>query len=73
MPATTTQPQFEQSVAKGAGVRQAKTGAVFGQKLDKARIVRKDINRPGFNLGKHAFVEVLDLKRHRCMLSNTLT
>jgi hypothetical protein len=59
----TTWPQLEQSVAKGAGVRQAKTGAVLGQKLNEARIVCKDINWPGFDLGEHAFMEVLDLKR----------
>jgi hypothetical protein len=39
-------PKFEQSVAKGTGVRQTKTGAVLGQKLNKARIVCKDINWP---------------------------
>ena len=63
MPATTTQPQFEQSVAKGTGVRQTKTGAVLGQKLNKARIVCKDINWPGLDLGEHTFMEVLDLER----------
>jgi len=54
-------------------VRQAKTGAVFGQKLNQARIVCKNINWPGFDLGKHAFMELLDLKRPGCKLSNTLT
>ena len=69
----TTWPQLEQFVAEGAGVRQAKTGAVLGQKLNKAGIVCKDINRSGFDLGEHAFMEVLNLKRHGSMLSNTLT
>ena len=57
--------QFKQPVTEGAGVRQAKIRAVFGQKLSKAGIVSKDIDWSGFDLGEHALVKVLDLKRHR--------
>ena len=54
-------------------MRQAKTGAVLCQKLDQTGIVGKHIDGPGLDLGQHAFMEVLDFKRHIPMLSNTLT
>lgn len=54
-------------------MRQSKTRAVLNQKLNKARIVCKDIDRPRFDLGKHALMEVLGLKRRALMLPNTLT
>ena len=54
-------------------MREAKAGAVFGQKLNEARVVGKDIDRPRFDLSKHTFVEILDLKRHTSMLAKTLT
>ena len=46
---------------------------VLDQKLNKTHIICKDIDRPRFDLGKHAFMEVLDLNRHAKMLPNTLT
>ncbi|OCX68975.1 hypothetical protein DLNHIDIE_03442 [Acidithiobacillus thiooxidans ATCC 19377] len=66
-------PEFKESIAEGAGVRQAKVRAVFGEQLDKAGVVREDIDWPGLDLSKHAFMEVLDLKRHGNMLPNMLT
>ncbi len=46
---------------------------MFRQKLDEARVVSKDIDRPRFDLCEHALVEVLDSERHLSMLAKTLT
>ncbi len=54
-------------------MRQAQVRAVIGQKLDEARIVRKDINRPGLDLRENSWVEIFDLVRHEAMLANVLT
>ncbi|MCK7491532.1 MAG: hypothetical protein MZW92_07410 [Comamonadaceae bacterium] len=46
---------------------------MFRQKLDEARVVSKDIDRPGFDLCEHPLVKVLDFERHLRMLAMTLT
>ena len=51
-------------------MRQTKARTVFDQQFYQARIVGKDINRPRFDLGEYALVEVLDLKRYAPMLAN---
>jgi hypothetical protein len=46
---------------------------MLGKKLGQSRIVGGYIHRPRLHLGEHAFVEVLDLKRHARRLARTLT
>ena len=37
---------------------------MFDEKLDQARVVRKDVDWPRLDLCEYALVEVLDFKRH---------
>ena len=60
----TTRSQLEQSITKGARVRQPKTRAVLGEQLDQTSVVGKYINGPRLNFGEHALMEVLNFKRH---------
>jgi len=46
---------------------------MLGKKLDQSREVRQNIHWPRMHLGQHAFVEVLNLKRHAQRLAHTLT
>ena len=66
-------PQLEEPFAKRPRVGQAKTRAVLGQEFNQTSVIRKDVNRPGFDLGKDARVEILDLVAHGRMLANTRT
>lgn len=53
--------------------REAKIRAVIYQQFQQPRVVRKDVKGPRLDLGKDAFVEVFDHKRHSEMLANMLT
>ena len=45
---------------------------MLGQEIEKTCVVGEGIDRPRLDLGKHALVEVLDLKRHATMLAKML-
>jgi len=59
-----TRSKFEQSVAKGARVRETKTRSVLGHQFHEARVVGHDIDRPRLDFSEHALMEVLDRERH---------
>jgi hypothetical protein len=56
--------QSEQSVTKGARMRETEVRSVLGHEFDQARAVGHDINRPRFDFREHALMEVLYGRRH---------
>lgn len=60
----TTRTKLEEPVPECARMRKPQAWAMLSKKLDKAGVVRQDIDRPRLDLGEHALVEVLDLERY---------
>jgi hypothetical protein len=46
---------------------------VINQEFDQTSIVRENVNRPRFDFGKDALMEVLDLEGHGRRLAKTRT
>lgn len=60
----TARPQLEQTIAERSRIRQLQVGAMLDQQFDDSRVVRENIDRPGFDLGQHSGMEVLNRKCH---------
>ena len=72
-PGATPRPKLEKPITHCPRMRKAKVRPVIDQEFNQASIIRKDVDRPGFDLGQDALVEILDPVAHDHMLANVLT
>ena len=56
--------ELKEAAAEGARMRHAQVWPELCEQLDEARVVGKNTDWPGFDLGKDALIEVLDGVRH---------
>lgn len=69
----TARPKLKQAIAESPRVRKPKTGPVFNEQFDQARIVGENIYRPRLNGVLYPLMKVLDLEGYGLMLANMRT